>query len=102
MIKQNDMNNFLDFKRLLKSGTSWIIMNLENGYLPADGLWEHLMEIRDSDCKTRPEVGKAYFTLKFIYMYESFSSFTNIVSGNYNFKAIWLLKIDENGSRDIF
>ena len=42
MSDKREKLKFNEFKNLVRGGAIWVIMNIENDYPPADGLWFHL------------------------------------------------------------
>mgnify|MGYP000265303626 CR=1 FL=1 len=82
-----------EFISLLKGGAIWIIMNVENNYEAADGVWFHLKQLRNDNCQTKPSVDKAWLSLKYVYLKEGIDGLINIVESNYDFVYLYKSKI---------
>ncbi len=102
MSDKREKLKFNEFKNLVRGGAIWVIMNIENDYPPADGLWFHLKKLRREDCKTKQSVDKVWAAIKHIYLTGHIEDLYAVVSGKYDFQYLWEHKFIDTESRLTF
>ncbi len=102
MGKNRDKLAINEFKILLKAGAIWVVMNVENDYPPADGLWFHLKQMRTENCKTKQSIDKVWGALKSTYLERNVGGLYEIISGDFDFETVRITREDEHKSRLTF
>lgn len=92
--KRNDLK-LEELISLVKGGAIWIIMNVENNYDAADGVWFHLKQLRNENCHTKPSVDKAWLSLKYVYITAGVEGMEQILNNSYDLDLLLKQEISD-------